>query len=144
MEIVREPLGRPDARRRVTALRVDRLTLAKRRWRGTAEDGREFGFDLDQPLEDGSAIFADDDVCYVIEQAPEAVIELRLADFPGSAARVGWMLGNLHFPLEIADGVIRVADDPAIRQMLDREALKYSSACRVFKPLGSAPHGHRH
>jgi urease accessory protein UreE len=29
---------------------VERLKLAKRRWRGAATDGEEFGFDLEKPL----------------------------------------------------------------------------------------------
>ena len=36
------------------ALRVDRLTLAKRRWRGVAEDRADFGFDLERPIADGA------------------------------------------------------------------------------------------
>ena len=31
-------------------LTVERRVLAKRRWRGKAEDGTDFGFDLDVPL----------------------------------------------------------------------------------------------
>ena len=36
-------------------LAVDRLTLTKRRWRGTATDGCEFGFDLPAEGHDGGA-----------------------------------------------------------------------------------------
>jgi hypothetical protein len=34
---------------------ADRLTLTKRRWRGAAEDGRKFGFDLEGPLIHGTS-----------------------------------------------------------------------------------------
>ena len=34
----------------IVILTADRATLAKRRWRGVAQDGREFGFDLDHVL----------------------------------------------------------------------------------------------
>src|SRR4051794_5023561 len=46
------------------ALRVDRLTLAKRRWRATAEDGAEFGFDLAAPMADGTPVHATDRAVY--------------------------------------------------------------------------------
>lgn len=131
MEIVREPSA-PAGGANVK-LPVDRLTLAKRRWRGVAEDGREFGFDLDAPLEDGESFASH----YVIAQMPEAILELR-ADQP---ARLGWLLGNLHFPIEIDGGTIRVADDAAVRRMLERERVPFTATARVFRPLGG---GHHH
>ena len=42
--------------RRVT-LHAERRQFLKRRWRGTAEDGTEFGFDLESRLTDGCVIF---------------------------------------------------------------------------------------
>lgn len=131
MEIVREA-GAPSTGEPVKLL-VDRLTLAKRRWRGVAENGREFGFDLDVPLRDGDAFASD----YVIAQAPEPVLEMRAAQ----PARLGWMLGNLHFPIELNGDVIRVGDDVAVRQMLEREHVPFTAAERVFRPLAG---GHRH
>src|SRR5690349_18995504 len=96
---------------------VDRLTLAKRRWRGVAEDGREFGFDLAAPLRDGDIFFATDAAAYIVAQKYEPVLEIRNAEFgmrnAADAARLGWLIGNLHFQIEVTDDVIRVADDPA-------------------------------
>ncbi len=126
-------------------MRVDRLTLAKRRWRATADDGRELGFDLEVPLHDGDLVFIEGDVAYYIAQQPEPVLEVPLDDAsPALAARYGWLLGNLHFPVEIAGGGLRTADDPAIRQMLAREEIAVVPCSRVFNPLRSGGHTHGH
>jgi urease accessory protein len=95
---------------------VSREMLAKRRWRRAAVDGTEFGFDLEEPLRDGSAVYASGENVYVIRQLPEAVLEVGIEDFR-EAARLGWMLGNLHFAVEITGNAIRVTDDVAVRQM---------------------------
>jgi urease accessory protein len=127
------------------ALAVDRLTLAKRRWRGEATDGREFGFDLEYPLGDGDIFHTTDSVAYVIAQKAETVLEVSLADDPAAAARLGWVIGNLHFQLEVAGAVIRVADDPALRQLFEREHVHYHEREAVFRPLGGGhSHGHHH
>jgi urease accessory protein len=133
----------PNAASRV-ALAVDRLTLAKRRWRGTAEDGAEFGFDLTKPLTHDSVFCVTEEACYVIKQKPEGVLEIALEGSADAAARVGWMLGNLHFPVEIAAQAIRVADDPAARQMLHREHVKFEARQQLFQPMKSGAHGHQH
>ena len=123
---------------------VDRSTLSKRRWRGAAEDGREFGFDLDHALSPGEVIFRDGSKCYVVSQNAEAVIEVLLEKGAEHAATLAWKIGNLHFPIEILDGRIRIADDPAIRQTLDREGISHSMVQAVFYPLTASVHGHHH
>jgi urease accessory protein len=124
---------------------VERLTLAKRRWRGVAEDGREFGFDLEKPLIDGAAVFQSEKAVYVLAQKYEPVLEVRMAECGmrngGDAARLGWMIGNLHFQIEIADDIVRVVDDPAVRQLFEREGIAYTVCKRVFHPLSG---GHHH
>lgn len=120
---------------------VDRLTLAKRRWRGTAEDGREFGFDLETPLADGALVFASDTARYAIAQLPEPVLEVVLIPRAAPVARLGWTIGNLHFPIQVTDEVIRVPDDPALRQLFEREKIPFTACERVFAPFAK---GHRH
>jgi urease accessory protein len=126
-------------------LAVDRLTLAKRRWRGVAEDGREFGFDLTEPLSDGAAFFASDTGHYVIAQKYEPVLELSVGDSSlregTRAARLGWLIGNLHFQIEIDDDVVRVVDDPAVRQLFEREGFAFTPCKRIFHPISG---GHHH
>lgn len=145
MEIIRAAIPRSDAggkeRRKV---KVERQSLSKRRWRATADDGRELGFDLETALEDGAAVLETAEAVYVLAQGPETNIGLRIAECRiEEAARLGWMLGNLHFPVEIADGTMWTVDDPAVRQLMDREGIVYATGERVFKPL-KAVHGHGH
>jgi len=145
MEIIQGALPDADASRPQIRLAIDRLTLAKRRWRGTAEDGCEFGFDLVGPLRDGDAFFSGAAGDYVIAQKYEPVLEVRSAeigvrDFT-EAARLGWIIGNLHFQIAIAGDVVQVVDDPAVRQLFEREGIPFASYKRVFHPLSG---GHRH
>jgi urease accessory protein len=141
MEIIRQHAASTDPNKLRVRVPIDRLTLAKRRWRGEAEDGREFGFDLEKPLADGATVFADEQREYVIAQKYEPVLEVLLAQDPPAAAKLGWMIGNLHFPLEVTSNAIRVADDSALRQMFEREGIEFASCKRVFHPLSG---GHRH
>ena len=120
---------------------VARLDLEKRRWRGLGADGREFGFDLDHPLHDGAVVCATTSHAYVIAQAPEPVLEIALGDAETSA-RLGWKIGNLHFPIEITPTAVRVTDDPALRQMLEREQIPFVEKTAVFQPLKGLPHAH--
>jgi urease accessory protein len=129
---------------KIVFLSPDRATLAKRRWRGVAQDGREFGFDLDHPLSNGSVFFREPGTCYVISQAPEPVLEIALDQDPKRAAALAWQIGNLHFPIEVTDSVIRCPDDPAIRQMLQREQIASRAAMAVFRPITSPGHAHHH
>lgn len=140
MELIHAPLADCDPGLTTVRIPVERLTLAKRRWRGVAEDGREFGFDLDAPLPDGAAVFQSESAVYVIAQKFEPVIEVALDGDASNAARLGWMIGNLHFPLEVAGSLVRVADDPALRQLFKRERTPFIACKRVFHPLGGAHH----
>jgi urease accessory protein len=137
MDIIRAALPACEPGAPQILLPVDRRTLAKRRWHAAAEDGREFGFDLAAPLDDGIPFFRDGGVTYLIAQRPEAVLEIALAT-PAENARAGWLIGNLHFPLELAGPVIRVADDTALRAMLEREQIPFTKASRVFHPYRQA------
>ena len=124
-------------------VRADRRTLAKTRWRAQAEDGTEFGFDLTRPLRHGAAVFQNDRARYVIEQRPEPLLRIPVTD-PTEAARVGWMIGNLHFPAQVRDGGIFVEADLAVRQMLAREEISFEETEGIFQPLIAGGHHHHH
>ena len=141
MELIRNALPQPAPGLERIKMPVERLTLAKRRWRGVAEDGREFGCDLDAPLADGAAVFQSGTAVYVIAQKYEPVLEVALGADSPTAARLGWMIGNLHFQIEVAGEIVRVVDDPAVRQLFEREHIAFTACKRVFHPLGG---GHRH
>jgi urease accessory protein len=128
---------------RRVVLHADRVTLAKRRWRGVAEDGREFGFDLVAPVSHGDCFFIDGAACYVIEQQPEAVLEISVAT-PEEAARIAWNIGNLHFGIQVLPASLRMVDDLAIAQMLAREGIAFQRRTEVFLPLSSGGGHHHH
>ena len=135
MQLIHDHLHDVDPALTRIPLTVDRLTLAKRRWRGTANDGAEFGFDLEAPVIDGDVFFTSETSAYYILQTEEMVLEVAIGDDAASAVRLGWMIGNLQFALEIAAGVVRVPDSPSLRQLFDSEQLPYKPAQRVFRPL---------
>jgi len=145
VQIVHQPLSEPPVNRPTVRIPVERLLLAKRRWRGVAEDGSEFGFDLETPLADNAPVFASETALYRLAQKYEPVLEVESSAFSGGqaadAARLGWMIGNLHFQIEVAGDVVRVSDDPAVRQLFDREGIAYVACKRVFHPLSG---GHHH
>lgn len=141
--IIRSPVGGhelPGNSARVV-LTADRGTLLKRRWRGAAEDGKEFGFDLEQPLGHGDCFYADGDARYVVEQLPEAVLEIPITQ-PEIAARVAWTLGNLHLVVQVLPDAIRVADEPIARRALMEGHLPFQPASRVFLPISNGAHHH--
>lgn len=141
MRLIHGPALCPQISLPQIALRADRVRLAKRRWRGFAEDGTEFGFDLEFPLRGGSCFFYSDTHAYVIEQLPEPVIDIFCPREPSAAARLGWVLGNLHFPIEVLPDRIRICDDSAVRQLVEREGFTHELLNAVFEPLSGA-HSH--
>ena len=135
---------KPGCNDEIVLLLADRTMLAKRRWRGVAQDGREFGFDLDHPVSDGAVFHRQSGKCYMISQAPESVLEVEFETDPARAAVICWQIGNLHFPVEITDQIIRCVDDPAIRLLLNREGVSWHPAIAVFRPFTSLAHAHHH
>ena len=142
MELVHGEITPGNAGKPRVELRVDRLTLAKRRWRSSAADGREFGFDLEQPIGDGVLFFESDSAVYAIAQQAEDLYEIAPGD-AAHAARIGWMIGNLHFPIAIEEGSLLAPADPAVLQLLEREHVRFTPMRKVFHPVKTAG-GHRH
>ena len=117
------------------ALCTDRRTLVKRLWRGTAADGVEFGFELTAPLQPGATFHQTATHRYVIEQAPEALLEVQLANLPASAAAgIGWAVGNLHLEFSSEADRLLTPDEPAARQLFARIQVEYFATSAVFRP----------
>lgn len=141
MQLIHDHLHEWDGTRLEIFLRVDRLTLAKRRWRGIAENGAEFGFDLEHHLHDGDVIFENATAFFRIAQMREPVLVVALGTDPSTAARLGWMIGNLHFQLGIEKKNLTVSDDPALRQLFEREQIAFEVESKIFRPISG---GHHH
>ncbi len=134
MQLISTPLASSKSSLSEVAVRVDRLKLAKRLWRGTADDGVEFGFELEAPLKDGCTVWENAAARYVIRQEAEPVLEIPLDVAPSAAAGLGWAIGNLHLELSAEPTRLLAPDDPAVRQLLDRLAVPYKSVTAVFRP----------
>lgn len=134
MTIVSGPIPSPDSTLSEIALRVDRVTLVKRLWRGTAEDGSEFGFELSAPLKSGDIFFQSPTARYVVYQTPEAVIEVSLDVAPSAAAGIAWAIGNLHLELSAEPTRLLAPDGPAVRQLLDRLKVPFKTTTAIFRP----------
>ena len=139
MILINRMVALTPARMEQIPLRVARSMFLKRRWRSVAEDGTEFGFDLVSRLKSGCLIYAGPTADYVIWQNPEPVYQLRFTT-ADQAALMGWKIGNLHFPVEILDGMLRVTQDIAITQLCEREGWTVESAVVEFHPLRVTAH----
>ena len=124
------------------SLTVERRVLAKRRWRGQAEDGTDFGFDLVSPLGNGICFHRQGDRNYVIAQKPESVFKIPYSN-PKEAAHWAWQVGNLHFPAQFNDSYLLVEGDYAVRMMLERLQIPFKESIGVFQPVRAAfSHNH--
>lgn len=133
--LIQSPIMAPDTALPVVELRVERRTLMKRLWRGTAADGVEFGFELGTPLKHGDTVWQTATARYVIVQEPEPVLEVLIGDLPASAtAGIGWAVGNLHLEFSSEAHRLLTPDEPAARQLFARIQIDYSSCTAVFRP----------
>jgi urease accessory protein len=144
LNIIHGAITTPNRNLQAIDLVVDRLTLAKYRWRSIAADGRDFGFDLEHPLRHGDVFYQTATHQYRIAQMPENVLRVALTT-PAQAASLAWQVGNLHFRVMIQEGFLLVEDDLALRQMFEREGVAFTPARAIFQPLaGSAGHHQHH
>jgi urease accessory protein len=134
IQLVHQSVSQPDPALPEIALRVERLTLAKRLWRGSADDGTEFGFELEAPLKHGDVFFQSTAARYTLVQQPEPVVEISLAVAPSAAAGIGWAIGNLHLELSAEPSRLLAPDEPAVRQLLDRLNVPFTPTTAIFRP----------
>jgi urease accessory protein len=127
----------------VVKVEVDRHKLSRRRWRGTANDGSDFGFDVNEALSHGDCIHVTDTEIYMIEQRVEDCFLVPIKEAK-KAAWVGWMIGNLHFKAAFTEEGILVQDDLAVQQMLEREYIHYHRVKQIFQPAKQGGHSHDH
>lgn len=134
LQLIHAPLTNPDASLPEVTLTVERLTLEKRIWRGTAADGMEFGFELEKRLQPGDVFWQTAAARYVVRQQPEAVLEVPLDMAPSAAAGIGWAVGNLHLELQSEPTRLLALDEPAVRQLFARLNVPFKPTTAVFRP----------
>lgn len=132
----------PEVFKNPISLTVERRVLAKRRWRGRAQDGADFGFDLISPLRHGICFHAEQDKNYVIDQKPEVVFRVPYPNQKEAAYRA-WQVGNLHFPAHFTESYLLVEGDLAVRLMLERNQIPFEEGIEIFQPVLAAT-GHHH
>ncbi len=120
-------------------LHAERRQFLKRRWRGIASDGTEFGFDLDARLIDGCVVFQSAGFDYIVRQLPETVYRIPFEN-PAHAALVAWKTGNLHLPAQILDDAILVLHDEAMAQLIQREGWSFTEPEVLFTPMKAMAH----
>ena len=134
MLLIHAAVENPDLGLAEVTLRADRQTLAKRLWRGTSEDGTDFGFELSAPLKPGATIHQTQTARYVVQQQPEPLVEISLDLAPSAAAGIGWAIGNLHLELASEPARLLAPDEPAVRQLLARLDVPFRTTVGVFRP----------
>jgi urease accessory protein len=95
-------------------------------------------FDFAEPVvlrTDDVLLLDDGSVVEVVAQA-EALIEVR-ADV-AVLARLAWMLGDRHVPVEILPNRIRLRRDPALEPLLTAAGGKVAMIAAPFEPEGGA------
>ena len=143
MQLIRQAIEPSTAGLPEVELVADRFKLQKRRWRGEASDGADFGFELAEPLGHGAVFFESATHRYRIRQTPELVLAIGLAGNAAEAAETGWQIGNLHMPVQVAADEIRVGDDPAVRQLFTSMGIAFEIKEEIFQPMkGSIGAGH--
>jgi urease accessory protein len=120
-------------------LAAERRQFLKRRWRGIAGDGTEFGFDLEVRLIDGCVIHHAGGFDYLVRQLSEVVYRIPF-ESPAHAALVAWKTGNLHLPAQLEDNAILVLHDEAMSQLLKREGWNFTEPEVLFTPMKAVAH----
>ena len=143
MHLITQALSETPSGLEIVPVLVDRHKLARRRWRGVAADGTDFGFDVTEALSHQACIFSSETKAYCIEQTPEACFLVAI-DEPKRAAWLGWMIGNLHFKAAFSEQGILVQVDLAVQQMLEREHIHFHRVSQVFQPSKQGGHSHDH
>lgn len=134
LQLVQCVVAAPDPALPEVAISVERSTIVKRRWRGAAADGVEFGFELETSLKHGDVVWQTASARYVVRQQPERIVEISLFIAPSAAAGIGWAIGNMHLELQAEPTRLLAADEPAVRQLLERLKVPYTTSEAIFRP----------
>ncbi|MFZ5506682.1 MAG: urease accessory protein UreE [Pseudomonadota bacterium] len=130
------------------AVPADTLTLsfelrAKCRLRTRLDSGEEVGLFLPRGtiLRGGNLLAGKDGRVVALRSAPERVIEARSADAL-LIARAAYHLGNRHVAVEVQPGLLRLAADHVLAQMLVGLGLDVRETQAPFEPEAGAYGGH--
>ena len=120
-EGIRDQLHRLDHAHAVDHLRLPRTDLARRRFRGVTDAGRQIAIALprDQQLFDGAVLAIDETAALVVRVETEEWLRFVARD-AATALRLGYFAGNLHWRVRFEDQVLLIAVETEARVYLDR------------------------
>ncbi len=101
--------------------------------------GTQIAMALPEPvrLQTDDRFVLDDDTLVEIVARPEPLYELRAAT-SSDLARIAWMLGDRHLPVDISERRLRVRRDPVIDALLRGADVKITDIEGPFQPEGGA------
>ena len=117
------------------------LPWEQRRWargRFTTTRGRKIGIALPtgSVLSPGAIVWTEPDWYLKIVGAPENVIEI-FPSSPEQALRIAFEVGNLHYPLALADGKLIVPEEKAMIRLLSKLGARWEKTQSVFDPIAN-------
>lgn len=124
--------------------------LQKSILRVTSDHGHDYGIRLSdetQSLENGTAFLLDEHSLLVLEAIPDEVIIITPHDID-EMGRIAHSLGNLHKPIQVAQGKITMLYDEVVKKTLDQKGADYVVVKRQLdEPMKYADlttHHHHH
>lgn len=96
-----------------------------------------------QRLRAGDVLQVDDGSLIEIVAKPEPLLEVRAAD-SSALARLAWLLGDHHIPVEIHERRLRLHRSDAARALLQPLGARLIDIEGPFEPEGGAYEGHVH
>jgi urease accessory protein len=138
--------GAWEAGRQVATVTLGFDDRYRRRLRMTDDAGEPFLLDLERAtvLAEGSGLLLTDGGIIAVHAAEEAVLDVACED-QALAARLAWHVGNRHTPLQVlADGTLRLRDDPVRASMLQGMGADVVRRQAPFDPEAGAYAASRH
>ena len=103
----------------------------------------EMALPQEQRLRSGDVLLLDDGNLIEIVAKPELLLEARASD-PSALARLAWLLGDHHIPVEIHDRRLRLHRSDAARALLQAQGARLMDIEAPFEPEGGAYEFHAH
>jgi urease accessory protein len=100
-------------------------------------------------LRDGDLVTASDGRVIEVLAVPEKLLHAECAN-AADLAKAAYYLGNLHVPLQVGEGFLRLAADRALEEALTKAGLRVTHVEAPFEPEAGADangrhhHGHDH
>ena len=117
----------------------------RRRPRGTFKALRGTTMEIALPqgkrLRSGDVLQLDDGSLIEIVAKPELLLEVRASD-PSALARLAWLLGDHHIPVEIHERRLRLHRSDTARALLQPLGARLIDIEAPFEPEGGAYDGH--